>query len=137
MRRRCWSSVPTAEDGTPFPTTLWLSCRALVEAVGRLESHGGVAAFEDELGADAGLRADHARAEARVRARRAALAGAATDAVDGGAALRAGIAGGEPGAGLKCLHAHAAVALAEPPYRLGALVLERADARYPERCCAC
>jgi hypothetical protein len=48
--------------------------------------------------------------------------------VDGGAALRAAIDGGAPGAALKCLHAHAAVALACGPYALGERVLERAGA---------
>jgi hypothetical protein len=54
---------------------------------------------------------------------------------DDGAALEAGIAGEAPAGGLKCLHAHAATALADPPYRLGARVLELAGATYPDPCC--
>jgi hypothetical protein len=73
--------------------------------------------------------------EARVAARRAGLAGP-PPYVDGGAALRTGIGGTAPGGGLKCLHAHAAVALGAGPYRLGELILRRADADFPGGCCA-
>jgi hypothetical protein len=106
-----------------------------VDAVGRLESAGGIAALEEQLATDAGLRADRARAEERVIACRAALL-ADRPGADGGASLRTGIGGTAPGGGLKCLHAHAAVALAAPPYALGERVLELAGARYPEACCA-
>src|SRR4051794_19924522 len=127
--------APYADDGTPFPTTYWLSCRALVEAVGRLESDGGIAELEAELAADDALRGDRRHVEARVAARREALAGAGPH-VDDGAALRSGIGGTAPGGGLKCLHAHAAVALASGPYALGERVLERAGVSYPQECCA-
>jgi hypothetical protein len=70
-----------------------------------------------------------------VAALRGALAGP-PPYVDGGAALATGIGGTAPGGGLKCLHAHAAAALAAGPYALGERVLERAGAAYPEVCCA-
>jgi uncharacterized protein len=127
--------APYAEDGTPFPTTYWLSCRALVDAVGRLESHGGIAELEAELAADEELRGDRRRVEARVAARRDALAGPGPH-VDDGAALSTDIGGTAAGGGLKCLHAHAAVALACGPYALGERVLQRAGAVYPQECCA-
>jgi hypothetical protein len=127
--------APYAEDGTPFPTTFWLSCRALVDAVGRCESAGGIAELERELAGDAALRGDLERTAARVAAVRASLAGP-PPYVDGGAALATGIGGTAPGGGLKCLHAHAAAALAAGPYALGERILARAGAAYPERCCA-
>ena len=126
---------PYDEAGMPFPTTLWLSCRALVRAVGELESSGGIAAFERELGARPGLRRSRRLADARVAALRRELDGGGPRA-DGGAALAASLEGGAEAAPLKCLHAHAAVALAAPPYAFGRLVLERAGATTPERCCA-
>jgi hypothetical protein len=128
--------APYAADGTPFPTTYWLSCRRLVEAVNDLESAGGVRAFEDELAADAQLAADREAVEQRVSARRASLAPAGGALVDGGAALRTGIGGVAPGGGLKCLHAHAAVALAAGPYALGSRILQRAGVRHGDGCCA-
>jgi uncharacterized protein len=126
---------PYGEHGEPFPTTFWLSCRALVRAVGELESGGGIAALETELAARPGLRESRRRADARVAALRAELDDGGPRA-DGGAALTTSLEGGAPSAPLKCLHAHAAVALAAPPYALGRLVLERARPATPEACCA-
>ena len=53
-----------------------------------------------------------------------------------GQSLRLGIAGvGRDGA-VKCLHAHAAFALAEPGYELGMRILAEAEPVYPaDRCC--
>jgi hypothetical protein len=126
---------PYDDAGVPFPTTLWLSCRPLVRAVGELESRGGIARLERELAERPGLRRSRRAADARVAALRAALASQRTG-VDGGAALGASLEGGAPGAPLKCLHAHAAAALASPPYALGRLVLERAAPSVPAECCA-
>jgi hypothetical protein len=126
---------PYGERGEPFPTTFWLSCRALVRAVGELESGGGIVALETELAARPGLRESRRRADARVAALRAELDDGGPRA-DGGAALTTSLEGGAPSAPLKCLHAHAAVALAAPPYALGRLVLERARPATPEACCA-
>jgi hypothetical protein len=126
---------PYDELGAPFPTTLWLSCRVLARAVGELESSGGIAALERELAARPALRQSRRRADARVAALREVL-DADGPRADGGAALTASLEGGADGAPLKCLHAHAAVALGSPPYAFGRLVLERAEPRTPQRCCA-
>jgi hypothetical protein len=126
--------APYGDAGEPFPTLYWLSCPALVQAVGRYEAEGGIAELRQQLVDDPSLADDLAAAETRVLERRSRLAHAGPR-LDGGAALLAGIAGEAPAGGLKCLHAHAALALADPPYRLGQLVLERARASYPEPCC--
>jgi uncharacterized protein len=126
---------PYDEAGVPFPTTFWLSCRVLVRAVGELESNGGIAVLEHELAERPALRRSRASADARVASLRASLAAEGSRA-DHGATLATSLDGGRRGAPLKCLHAHAAVALAAPPYALGRLVLERAVAETPERCCA-
>ena len=126
---------PYDEAGQPFPTTFWLSCRAFVRAVGELESSGGIAALEADLAARPGLRQSRRRADARVAAMRAELDDGGRRA-DAGAALTTSLEGGVPSAPLKCLHAHAAAALAVPPYALGLLVLERARPVTPEVCCA-
>ena len=126
---------PYDAAGTPFPTTLWLSCRVLVRAVGELESDGGIAVLQRELAARPGLRRSRSRADARVAALRSALDGGGPRA-DDGAALATSLDGGQAAAPLKCLHAHAAVALGAPPYAFGQLVLERAAPPVPESCCA-
>ena len=112
----------------PFPTTLWLSCRVLVRAVGELES----AAASPSSSASSPRGRDCARAAAapmRASPRCARRSTRGGPRADGGAALTASLEGGARGAPLKCLHAHAAVALGAPPYALGRLVLERARRR--------
>ena len=126
---------PYDEAGEPFPTTFWLSCRVLVRAVGELESSGGIAALEAELAARPGLRASRRRpTRASLRcAPRSTTAGRAPTAAP---RLRRASRAERRRRPLKCLHAHAAAALAAPPYALGRLVLERAGATPPEVCCA-
>jgi uncharacterized protein len=126
---------PYDANGEPFPTTFWLSCRVLVQAVGELESDGGIATLQAELAVRADLRQSRRQADARVDALRGALDDGGPRA-DGGAALATSLDGGVPDAPLKCLHAHAAAALAAPPYAFGRLVLERARPVTPEACCA-
>lgn len=111
------------EDGRPFPTTYWLTCRYLVEAVSRIEAAGGVerwtraAADEPELAASLVAAHDEQR---RLRPE-----------------LDLGIGGARPGAGgLKCLHAHVAFALARPGYELGERILGELEPVWPERCCS-
>ena len=119
-------------DGRPFPTTYYLTCRHLVAAISRLEAAGGVerwtaAAAENlELGASLELATEEQR---RIRRE---LAGPAMteDVVD------LGIAGSRNPAALKCLHAHAAFALARPGYLLGERILDEVEPRWPEACCS-
>ena len=81
------------------------------------------------------MRQSRSRADARVAAVRALL-DTGGPRTDGGAALTASLEGEARGAPLKCLHAHAAAALAAPPYAFGRLVLERAEPEHEESCCA-
>ncbi|MBM3677163.1 MAG: DUF501 domain-containing protein, partial [Actinobacteria bacterium] len=53
---------PYDVDGRPFPTMYYLTCRALVASVSRLEAAGGVECWTARLAADESLRADHDRA---------------------------------------------------------------------------
>jgi uncharacterized protein len=126
--------APYGDGGEPFPTLYWLSCPSLVQAIGRFEASGGIELLADELASDPALGSDRDAAERRLRATRRGLAHGGIR-LDDGAALAAGIAGEAPGGGVKCAHAHAALALADPPYRLGERALELAGARYPDACC--
>ncbi len=129
-------SRPYDAAGRPFPTLFYLTCPTAVAAVAKLESAGGIARLTSILQEDAGLRRSLLQAEAYERRRRAALAAVRPSdgetAVDEGAALRSGIAGrrcrsrSDRTGGLKCLHAHAAHALARPGYAFGERVLEQA-----------
>ncbi len=55
---------------------------------------------------------------------------------DGGSSLEAGIGGAARPERLKCLHAHVAWALAQPPYTLGEAILRESGGPWPaDRCC--
>jgi hypothetical protein len=113
---------PFDDAGEPFPTTFWLTCPHLVAAIARLEASGGVerfgrlAADEPELGQSVEEAHDEQR---RLRPE-----------------LPGGIGGQTRTGGLKCLHAHAAFALARPGYALGERILAEVEPLWPEReCC--
>ena len=126
---------PYAPDGEPFPTTYYLTCRHLVTAVSRLEAGGGVERWTARADADPELAESRARADDEQRRIRRELAGNETGR-DGGASLDLGVGGAGPNAGsLKCLHAHAAFALAHPEYTLGRRILADVEPLWPSRCC--
>lgn len=90
---------PLLDDGTPFPTTYWLTCPLAVRRIGRLESAGGVRAAERRLGGDAIAADRYAAAMTRYAAYRDSL----LPGDYGGPRPSGGIAGTR--AGVKCLHA--------------------------------
>ena len=155
---RCpWGAPAVVEDlpydaaGRPFPTLYWATCPSLVAAIGRLESGGGVKRFEAAVAGEPELARSLAAATRHERRRRRDLVALYDLPMsDGGASLRTGIGGvsartthpsgastarpsGAPT--LKCLHAHAAHALARPGYALGERILAEAAPLYPASDC--
>jgi hypothetical protein len=126
---------PYAADGEPFPTTYYLTCRHLVAAVSRLEAAGGVERWSKAVRSQPVLAASLATGDEEQRRLRRELAGETTGS-DGGASLAYGIGGSRRGGSLKCLHAHAAFALARPGYELGERILAEIEPLWPERCCS-
>ena len=124
------------ERGEPFPTTYYLTCRHLVAAIARLEAAGGVERWSALLARDGALADSLERANERQRVRRRELVREPVG-TDGGASLELGIGGAANEArGLKCLHAHAAFALANPSYELGARIIAEVDPLWPtDGCC--
>jgi hypothetical protein len=125
---------PYDDAGEPFPTTYYLTCTYLVAAIARLEAAGGVERWSGEVERDPELAADLERATEEQRRIRRGLAAAETGR-DGGSSLELGIGGSANPRRLKCLHAHAAYALANPGYELGQRILREVEPRWPERCC--
>lgn len=114
---------PFDRDGEPFPTQYWLTCRHLAARIAQLEAAGGVERWSRAASEDESLRTSLERAHAEQRAIRPELPGGI------GGAVRTG--------SLKCLHAHAAFALARPGYELGDRIVVEAEPLWPEgRCCA-
>jgi hypothetical protein len=126
--------APYGIDGEPFPTTYYLTCRHLVASVARLEAAGGVERWSTLAADDPGLRTSLEQATEEQRALRRRLA-AGSVGRDGGASLELGIGGASAPPRLKCLHAHAAFALARPGYVLGQRILAELGPLFPERAC--
>lgn len=100
----------TDDEGRPFPTAYYATCPRLVRQIDRLESVGGVRRFERAMEQDESLRqATHDAHHRHTQDHGTNIAGS-TD-VDR----------------LKCLHAHAAYALASDNHPLGAEVLREAS----------
>lgn len=126
---------PYDRDGEPFPTTYYLTCPHLVAALARIEAAGGVERWSRAAKDDPELAASLERATEEQRTVRQELAGDRRGR-DGGGSLGLGIGGARTPANLKCLHAHAAFALARPGYALGERILAELDPLWPDRCCS-
>jgi hypothetical protein len=126
---------PYDRDGDPFPTTYYLTCLHLVAALARVEAAGGVERWSVKAREDPELHAALLAATEEQRVVRRELAGSRRGR-DAGASLELGIGGSGNPAALKCLHAHAAFALARPGYVLGKRILAELDPLWPARCCS-
>jgi uncharacterized protein len=126
--------APYDASGEPFPTTYYVTCPWLVAQISRLEAAGGVERWSERVAADPSLSASLDRATETQRHVRRRLAAGQTGR-DDGASLELGIGGARTPDRLKCLHAHAAFALANPGYELGEQIVEEIDPLWPESCC--
>jgi hypothetical protein len=113
--------APFDEDGRPFPTQFYVTCPHLVAAISRLEAAGGVERWSAAARDDETLAASLAHAQAEQRALRPEI--------------DAGIGGSTRSGSLKCLHAHAAFALARPGYALGERIVAELPSLWPDSCC--
>nr|WP_209903304.1 DUF501 domain-containing protein [Brachybacterium sacelli] len=123
-------TAPRLEDGTPFPTSFYLTLPWLTLVLSRLEATGAMAELTDRLSGEEGLAAGYRRAHERYLARRAEI-GEAEE-------VRHVSAGGMP-TRVKCLHALAGQALAEGPgvNPVADRVLAGLDGVIPELVCRC
>ena len=112
---------PLDEDGRPFPTQFYVTCPHLVAAISRLEAAGGVERWTRAAQGDETLARSLADAQQEQRELRPEI--------------DAGIGGSTRDGSLKCLHAHAAFALARPGYELGDRILDELPSLWPDSCC--
>jgi hypothetical protein len=125
---------PYDDAGEPFPTTYWLTCPHLVAAVARIEAAGGVERWSRAAADDPALWSSRERADTEQRHVRRELADGRSGN-DDGASLGLGIGGSGRHGSLKCLHAHAAYALARPGYELGDRIVGELQPLWPHECC--
>lgn len=107
VRTRCHLGLPVVtdvppilDDGTPFPTTHWLTCPLATTRISRIESAGGVRDADTRIASDAVFAEAFADAMRRYERNRDALMPDGWD----GPKPQGGVAGS--GGGVKCLHAH-------------------------------
>jgi uncharacterized protein len=112
---------PRDADGAPFPTTYYLTCPQLVARISRLEAAGGVDRWTQAVRESPELHASLDLANAEQQALRPDIPG--------------GIGGSIRGGSLKCLHAHAAFALARPGYEVGERILDELGDLWPDSGC--
>jgi uncharacterized protein len=117
---RCPTGAPTViavapllEDGSPFPTTFWLTCPRLVAAVHDLESSGESARFADRVASERDLAASLAAGDAAYRVARSEEGGGSDPCAT------VGVAGQADPLAVKCLHARLAAHLAGVPDPIG------------------
>ncbi len=121
-------TAPRLDDGTPFPTTYYLTCPGAVAAVSTLEATGLMKELTARLAQDEELAAGHRRAHEAYLADREEL---------GHVEEIAGISAGGMPTRVKCLHVLVGHALAAGPgvNPVGDLVLDLLRPVWsPERC---
>jgi hypothetical protein len=99
-------TAPRLDDGTPFPTTFYLTCPRLVSTIGTLEASGLMAVMTARLGQDLELADRYRVAHEDYLRRRAAL---------GDVPELSGVSAGGMPDRVKCLHVLVAHALAAGP----------------------
>jgi uncharacterized protein len=100
------ATEPRLPDGTPFPTTFYLTCPRAASRIGTLEGSGEMREMQDRLSADPALAAAYRRAHEAYLSARAAL---------GDVPEIAGVSAGGMPDRVKCLHVLAAQSLAQGP----------------------
>ena len=108
---------PNLDDGTPFPTTFWLTCPMYNKKIGSLESNGMIKNLDEQLDNNSLLRAQWANRQKSYKEYREKLK-------DKKSAINP--QGGVGGAAnsIKCLHAHTADELATNQNIIGKIVIE-------------
>jgi hypothetical protein len=122
------TTEPRLPDGTPFPTTFYLTCPRAASLIGSLEGGGVMAEMTRRLGEDPELAAAYAEAHRRYLEAREAI---------GHVEEIAGVSAGGMPDRVKCLHVLAGQALAQGPgvNPLGDEVLERLGAWWADGPC--
>jgi hypothetical protein len=102
------TTEPRLDDGTPFPTTYYLTCPRAASLIGTLEASGLMREMTERLATDPELAAAYAQAHRRYLAARAEI-----EAETGRVPEIDGVSAGGMPDRVKCLHVLAGQALAQ------------------------
>ena len=108
---------PNLDDGTPFPTTYWLSCPMYTKKIGSLESKGLIKELDSQIQSDKNLYKQWIGRQESYEAER-------NDEVDENSKIPpyGGVGGARES--IKCLHSHFADQLATGKNMVGNIVEE-------------
>jgi exopolyphosphatase/guanosine-5'-triphosphate,3'-diphosphate pyrophosphatase len=116
-------NAPLGPDGSPFPTSYWLTCPEAVKAVSRVEADGWIGRLNERYERDGAFRDEVDAAHAEAAAERGEDLPEGRDWGGVGGTRR----------GIKCLHAHYANHLAGGRDPVGAWVAREVEPIHPER----
>ena len=127
------TTEPRLEDGTPFPTTFYLTCPRAASMIGTLEASGLMREMTERLAEDDDLRAGYGQAHEAYLAARAEIEARSGHSVP----EIAGVSAGGMPARVKCLHVLAAQSLVQGRgvNPLGDEVLDRLGAWWDQGPC--
>ena len=121
---RCHFNFPTAikvppnlNDGTPFPTTYWLTCPMYNKKIGSLESEGLIAQLDNEILINPKLKTAWSNRQASYQQERDDSLDQSNQHVPTG-----GVGGATKS--IKCLHSHTADEISTGKNPVGKIVLE-------------
>jgi len=103
------ATEPRLDDGTPFPTTFYLTCPRAASLIGTLEASGLMREMTERLAEDAELAAGYRRAHAAYLSAREEIAAEHGQSVP----EIAGVSAGGMPSRVKCLHVLAGQSLAQ------------------------
>ena len=108
---------PKLDDGTPFPTTYWLTCPMYNKKIGSLESHGLIKELDKEILNNPEFKKQWESRQKSYRQDRENL-----ETEDFGPKATGGVGGAKDS--IKCLHSHTADELSTGKNIIGKIVIE-------------
>ena len=121
---RCHLNLPAAikvppnlDDGTPFPTTYWLTCPMYNKKIGSLESQGLIAELDNEILNNPKLKAEWSKRQISYQQERENSHDLSNEHLPTG-----GVGGATES--IKCLHSHTADEISTGKNPIGKIVIE-------------
>ena len=121
---RCHFNLPTAikvppnlDDGTPFPTTYWLTCPMYNKKIGSLESQGLISQLDDEMQNNSKLKSEWKQRQTSYQKERENFFDKSNEYLPTG-----GVGGAKES--IKCLHSHTADEISTGKNPIGKIVIE-------------